>query len=476
MVFSDNGTVSFRSTDAAGNVTAITEYTVTNIDKIAPDVPTGLDSAVDGHVVTVTWIPVTDAGSSGVKGCFFRYGEGETPEGEGIFVSADRVVLTVRDCATYSYQLRAADNAGNLSDWSELQSFIIVPVVPQDLQGSSTGVSWQSVAGTVFEVEYSTDGFSAGLSLTVDGSAVDTYGMPAGTYQWRVRDAAGTEWVTGDNITAESPVSPGLWQSDTDGDSDLFFARSDGAWSDDFAAQHLGRLGEWSGTGEQVELKGKNRLTDVFVGSEDANVLVLTDDTNGDALFLDDIFSDSPFPVQQARLSQIGEIRAGAGNDVVDLTSQQFLYIGAGVTVRGGDGDDVIWANSGSNILFGDAGSDRIVGASGNDVIIGGAGNDTMHGGGGEDTFTFGGNWGVDTVEQLAGGMVTLWFETGDENHWDKDAMTYTDGLNSVTVKGISADAVLLQFGGDVSGLPEGAFADATSEKIFEDRNKGVLA
>lgn len=42
------------------------------------------------------------------------------------------------------------------------------------------------------------------------------------------------------------------------------------------------------------------------------------------------------------------------------------------------------------------------------------------------------------------------------------------------TVSGV-AD-VTLRFGGDTSDLPNGAFADAVSEKIFEDTNKGFLA
>ncbi|MBR4517543.1 MAG: AIDA repeat-containing protein, partial [Victivallales bacterium] len=40
VVFSENGTVSFRGTDDAGNVSDITSYEVTNIDKVAPDAPT----------------------------------------------------------------------------------------------------------------------------------------------------------------------------------------------------------------------------------------------------------------------------------------------------------------------------------------------------------------------------------------------------------------------------------------------------
>ena len=210
-------------------------------------------------------------------------------------------------------------------------------------------------------------------------------------------------------------------------------------------------------------------------------MLLLTDDANGDALFVDDVYTELPGEVaeQQARIARIREIRAGAGNDVVDLTSQRFEYVGEGLTVRGGDGDDVIWANKGDNMLFGDAGNDRLVGASGDDVLAGGAGNDRMHGGGGSDVFVFGADWGKDTVEQLADGPVTLWFASGDESKWNASTLTYTDGENSVTVKGVAAENVTLKFGDDGSAqyaelADAGAFAAFTSENVFE--KKGALA
>ena len=174
-------------------------------------------------------------------------------------------------------------------------------------------------------------------------------------------------------------------------------------------------------------------------------------------------------------------IRAGNGDDVVDMTSQRFTYIGDGVKIYGGDGNDTLWANNGNNTLFGDAGNDRIVGGSDDDVIIGGSGNDSLHGGGGDDIFCFGKNWGKDTVEQLVGGEITLWFESGSENNWNADMLTYTDGTNSVKVSGISADNISLKFGDDNSLFYDelansGCFDDAASEKIFEDKNKGFLA
>ena len=81
----------------------------------------------------------------------------------------------------------------------------------------------------------------------------------------------------------------------------------------------------------------------------------------------------------------------------------------------------------------------------------------------------------VVTIEQLADGSVTLWFEFGSEEFWNAGTMTYSDEANSVTIKGITADAVSLKFG-DVETAIAGAFENAASEKIFEDQDKALIA
>ena len=338
------------------------------------------------------------------------------------------------------------------------------------LQSSPSGIAWTPVTGTEkYTVSYSADRFGHGLTIETSGSAVDTYGLPAGTYQWQV--CADGVCHPGNDVVSTPAAEPQKFISDADGNLDLFFGNANGIWESGYAAEHQGVLNGWTGTAEQVVLDGKNKVADVFSGSSDANILVLTDDTNGDALFVDDVFT--AFGKDAARLSQIDEIRAGAGDDIVDMTSQQFACSGDGVKIYGGNGDDTIWANNGSNTLFGDAGNDRIVGGSGNDVIVGGSGDDLLHGGGGSDIFCFGGNWGNDTVQQLDSSSVTLWFESGSESNWNAATLTYSDGSNSVTVSGVSN--VTLKFGTDAS-LPDGAFADAASEKIFEDKSKGMIA
>ena len=356
--------------------------------------------------------------------------------------------------------------------------------MPQGCTRSADGISGTGADGYV--VEYSTDNFEHVIRVVTTGNAVDTPDLPAGTYQWRVRaDADYSEWAVGEAIVSEvEPGAPEVVRSNEDGNDDLFFAAPDGMWGGIFYAQHVGSVNDgWGGTNEIVSAKGKGKIQNLFFGSADPNVLCLSDGANGDALFVDDVFTDLPEEVEEntARLFKIHEIRAGAGSDIVDMTSQRFEYTGGGLTIRGGDGNDTIWANKGDNWLFGDAGNDRIVGASGNDVIAGGLGNDSMHGGGGNDVFAFCDNWGADTVEQLGTGTVTLWFASGSESNWNAETLTYTDGLSSVTVSGVSADRITLKFGDDGSeqfaALSNmGAFDGVTSQKVFEDSGKGLLA
>ena len=87
----------------------------------------------------------------------------------------------------------------------------------------------------------------------------------------------------------------------------------------------------------------------------------------------------------------------------------------------------------------------------------------------------------MDNVEQLATGSVTLWFASGDKSNWDANTLTYMDGENSVKVSGVAAEKVTLRFGDDGSAqfaslTNLGAFFDATSERIFEESGKGMLA
>ena len=87
-------------------------------------------------------------------------------------------------------------------------------------------------------------------------------------------------------------------------------------------------------------------------------------------------------------------------------------------------------------------------------------------------------------MEQLAAGSVTLLFAVfaeGSKDKWNEATLTYTDGENSVKVSGVTAGKVTFKFGDDGSAQfatlsNMGAFFDATTERIFEESGKGILA
>jgi len=458
----ENGIVYFKAIDAAGNESEVASYTVSNIDKVEPGNPSGLLAVVSNQTVALLWNVSMDD-SSGVKEYIVTYslnGQEFTAR-----TANSNYVLNNADFGSYSWSVQAVDFAGNESAVVAGDAFTVSGFKP-------------------YTVEYSADNFEHVITFAVTTLSLDAFRMPTGTYQLRIKQEGSSEWLSGDSIVAtELDATPQLIKSDADGNADIFFANPIGTWESGYVAQHVGSIGDWTGTNEYTTLFGKNKLADIIEGSTDANILLMTDDDNGDTLFVDDIYTASPGGIaeKQSRIAQIDEIRAGAGNDIVDMTSQNFEYIGDGLTIRGGEGNDTIWANKGNNWLFGDAGNDRIVGASGNDVIAGGIGNDRMHGGGGKDMFTFCENWGVDNVEQLAGSEVVLWFAEGSQDNWDASKLTYTDGTNSVKVSGVTADLVTLKFGDDGSDdyaalAASGAFFDATTERIFEEEGKGMLA
>ena len=343
--------------------------------------------------------------------------------------------------------LRLRDEQGVLSVKQETLE-TLVPAV--SLDGSL--IVWTGDATTAggysFEIAADASGsFETAIRIATNGTGFDVAGR-AGDYACR---AAIQDGAFEAETTAWSVAETGFRQveSNANGRADIFFAtvNEKDVWTVAYKAKNML-------TGETVAIAGLNRIRDTFSGSaSDANILYLSDT----------------------------EVRAGAGSDVVDMTSKRYTAELAGMTVRGGAGDDVIWGANGGSNLFGDAGNDRIAGGTGDDLIAGGSGNDTLTGCGGNDTFVFGENWGADTVEQSAEGSVTLWFESGSDANWNAATLTYTDGGNSVVVSGVTADQVTLKFGDDKSETfaklsALGAFADLTSENIFEAKDVGIIA
>ena len=359
-----------------------------------------------------------------------------------------------------------------------VETAVDVTVVPADVELNAEVILLAPTTDTTYEVIYNfADGGSKAVELS--GNSVEHYALPENTTVTIVEKDASGEVVN--TIVEETPAAsttaeiPDKVVAVDDGHDNLFFAMPVGTWDGSFSAQHLGD-GTWGGTQEIVSLTGKNRFSTVFTGSDDATVLFLTDDANGDAFFLDDIYTANG---SDARIRKMSEIQAGAGDDIVDLTSTRFAYeehASKQLTVRGGDGNDILWGNAGHNIMFGDAGNDKIYGGSDDDVLVGGIGNDTMHGGGGDDIFCYSNSfdWGSDTITQLAGGTVTLYLDGIDRNDCSisGSTLTWNDGTHtgSITLNGVSWDSVKFYCAANGDG-------DLTKQSDYEElKNKGVFA
>lgn len=128
-----------------------------------------------------------------------------------------------------------------------------------------------------------------------------------------------------------------------------------------------------------VSLEGYTRYSTVVVGGNGTDQIQLGSDN--DAFFLDNTFSDQHASLgtgSVARVVGVEVIRAGAGDDIIDLTSNQF-EMDSGVDIHGQNGDDTLWGSNGNDHLYGGNGDDMLDGCLGQDILTGGAGADSFH-------------------------------------------------------------------------------------------------
>lgn len=330
----------------------------------------------------------------------------------------------------------------------------------------------------------SSDNFRTALNCTVKTFTTQIYNSTS-DLKWSVRNDEMLDedekpyWVTSDTKITADAAATGAKQVVAINDcvTDILLAHADGTWGGLYYAQHVGFKNGWNGTEEQVSLNGKTRITDVFTGGgTDSAMLFLTDASNGDALFVDDIYSSFGDAV---RLTNLTDVFAGAGKDILDFTSQRYEYAPSEseISLHGGDGDDVIWGPNTASKLFGDNGNDRIVGGSGDDLIVGGEGNNDLHGGGGNDTFCFYNNPDdieKNTVTQLDGGSVILWFDKDVVGEWDEETLTFTysyedeGNKSTVIVKGVEDDDISIRIGDHDYDDTEVLYADKYAELVKE--------
>ena len=208
--------------------------------------------------------------------------------------------------------------------------------------------------------------------------------------------------------------------------NDTITLTADTVWGSGYVARNVSNDAS-VGTNQKIDLAGLNRFTDVIDGGADIDTINLTD--GNDAFFIDDVYSAHHSSLSLAsttqgldsiaRILDLEIINTGVGNDIVDLTSDNFVLTNA-IEINGEAGDDILW---GSN------GNDTINGGDGNDTINGGAGFDDLSGGTGADIFQFTATSSSDDILDFNPDedSIQLYYRAGDD-HTNAD-LDLTNGV-----------------------------------------------
>lgn len=282
-------------------------------------------------------------------------------------------------------------------------------------------------------VEFDTPG-SEIVSIKSATAAVSVYAAANSQVYAARRKASESEWSTCEVFGNAVEDGSQLIELAYDMIPDVIMPEACGVWSSGYVAKN-------TNTGVCVGITGMNRYDELVWADGDTTAILFSD--GDDAIFADDVFTAVPDEVSGpfSRFCNITAIYAGAGNDIVDLTMLNADDANAGIVVRGGEGDDILWGGNNGAILHGDEGNDILVGGKGDDILVGGEGDDYLNGCGGNDIFYFGDNWGHDTVEQLAGenDSVTLCFSGSN----DDLSLTFVSSGDDTIISSASGDSII---------------------------------
>jgi Ca2+-binding RTX toxin-like protein len=134
----------------------------------------------------------------------------------------------------------------------------------------------------------------------------------------------------------------------------------------------------------------------------------------------------------------------------VDLTDSQAFAVAdaagpqAGVSIRGGDGDDLLIGSSGDDTLSGGAGDDTLIGGEGSDLLDGGKGADVMVGGRGDDHYIVDDARDV-VVEFEDEGVDTVTLDSGSLQAFDLAATPHVENLDVIGNAGVVVGGNALQ-------------------------------
>ena len=145
----ENAVVYFKAVDAAGNETE-TSYTVNNIDKVAPSVPSGLMAVVSEQTVVLIWSPSTDS-ASGIGEYVVKYSS--NGQEFSVAVNNTNYMLTDLSSGTWSWSVQAVDAVGNVSEAAPGNEFTVKQSVepePQKLFVAGSDIDGNGISDVMF--------------------------------------------------------------------------------------------------------------------------------------------------------------------------------------------------------------------------------------------------------------------------------------------------------------------------------------
>jgi Ca2+-binding RTX toxin-like protein len=209
-------------------------------------------------------------------------------------------------------------------------------------------------------------------------------------------------------------------------------------------------------SGDTIEINGKSRSFDAFDGGDGYDILNLSD--QNDVMFLDDAIVSNVGEI--AKISSIEEINAGAGDDVIDLTSLTFSY--EDVILNGEAGDDVLWSGDGNDTLNGGEGDDNLQSGLGDDTINGNDGEDIIKAYDGDDSIT--GGSGADVITGGDGNDQFIFTNTTESSDSECDTiLDFIQNEDKIDLSALGFDSITLGQNSNLSA--------AGLEYYFQDGN-----
>jgi len=317
----------------------------------------------------------------------------------------------------------------------------------------------EALTGTISKIGITNEAghyfYSDDLDITIDSTAetdaifsdtgidtLHTYATVELPLEWEnaVMKGGNNISITANSLNNQIDTNDGSNVVLTMAGDDVINLIADSVWSGDYVAKNVGSDTSSVGTNEMVSISGLNRFSDVIDGGADIDTLNLT--SSNDAFFIDDVYSDHHNSLSlsstvqgvnsTARIVNLEVINAGIGDDIIDLTSTNFVMANS-IVINGEAGNDVLW---GSN------GNDTIDGGEGNDIIFGGVGSDALTGGTGSDIFQFTVTSGSDIISDfdINSDAIHLYYNATDRHtnadlNLTGDILTWnTTNTNSVTI------------------------------------------